>query len=292
MVVPVFLLTLLALVAFAANSLLCRAALTRTAIDPAAFTLVRLAAGALALGILVAARGRASMPSPADRRADLGAALALFAYAAAFSYSYVDLPAGTGALLLFGAVQATMLLAGFRRGERLGPAGLAGFAVALAGLVGLVLPGVGAPAPLPALLMLVAGVAWGAYSLRGRGSVDPIGRTAVNFAWAMPLAVALSALALALGAFRIDPPGVGLAALSGAITSGAGYAVWYAALRHLEATPAAIVQLAVPVLAALGGVLLLAEPITGRLVLCSLVVLGGIALALTRAAVPHSAASR
>jgi len=291
MPVSTALLTLLALVAFAGNSLLCRAALARTTIDPAAFTLVRLATGALALVILVAARGRAA-PPPADRRADLAAALALFAYAAAFSYAYVDLPAGTGALLLFGAVQATMLLAGFRRGERLGPAGLAGFAVALAGLVGLVLPGVGAPAPFPAFLMVAAGVAWGSYSLRGRGSVDPLGRTAANFAWATPLAVVLSVLALALGAFRLDPPGVVLAAVSGAITSGAGYAVWYAALRHLEATPAAIVQLAVPVLAALGGVVLLGEPITGRLVLCSLVVLGGIALALTRAAVPHSAASR
>ena len=283
---------MLALVAFAGNSLLCRAALARTAIDPAAFTLVRLAAGALALVILVAARGRASAPPFPDRRADLAAAFALFTYAAAFSYAYVGLPAGTGALLLFGAVQATMLLAGFRRGERLGPAGLAGFALALAGLVGLVLPGVGAPASLPALLMLGAGVAWGAYSLRGRGSIDPLGRTAANFAWATPLAVVLAAIALAVGAFRLDPPGIVLAAFSGAITSGAGYAVWYTALRHLEATPAAIVQLAVPVLAALGGVALLGEPITGRLVLCSLVVLGGIALALTRVAVPHSAASR
>ncbi|MEO6462913.1 MAG: EamA family transporter, partial [Candidatus Eisenbacteria bacterium] len=249
MAAPVGLCALLAMFAFAGNSILCRVALTRTATDPAAFTLVRLAAGALALAVLVLARRRGGVRPP-GAGGDTRSALALFAYAAAFSYAYVRLPAGTGALLLFGAVQATMIGAGLRGGERLAPHHLAGFLLALAGLVALVLPGVGAPAPAAAALMLGAGVAWGMYSLRGRGSADPLGQTAGNFARALPGAALLAAGALAMGALRLDVAGALLAATSGALASGVGYTVWYAALRRLSATEAGIVQLSVPVLAA------------------------------------------
>ncbi len=231
------------------------------------------------LAILVWARHRGEARShSAGGNARSG--LLLFAYAAAFSLAYVRLPAGTGALLLFGAVQATMIGAGLRSGERLAPAQLAGFLLALAGLVALILPGVGAPVPAAAALMLGAGIAWGAYSLRGRGSADPLGETAGNFARALPWAALLAVLAVALGTWRLDAAGAGLAVASGALASGVGYALWYAALRSLSATEAGIVQLSVPVLAALGGVVLLAEPVTPRFVVASVVVLGGVALAI------------
>jgi drug/metabolite transporter (DMT)-like permease len=285
--------TLLAMLAFAGNSLLCRAALARTATDPAGFTLVRLVTGALVLVALAAARPRADRsaagtgasvgpgagPGPGPRGGNWPSALALFAYAAAFAFAYVGLPAGTGALLLFGAVQATMIAAGLRGGERLRPARVLGLALALGGLVLLVLPGVAAPPPLPAGLMVAAGVAWAAYSLRGRGGGDPLGATAGNFARSIPFALGLTALAQATHRLAFDAPGVALAVASGAVASGLGYAAWYAALRHLQATPAAIVQLSVPVIAAGGGVVFLAEPVTARLVLASIVVLSGIALA-------------
>lgn len=268
-------LTLLAMVAFAANSLLCRAALAPGAIDPAGFTLVRLASGAAVLALL--ARRRASF-------GDWVSALALFAYAAAFSFAYVRLPAATGALLLFGAVQATMLLAGLAGGERLAPRAIVGLAVAIAGLLALLLPGASMPAPGAALLMLGAGIAWGAYSLRGRGSADPLGETAGNFARAtipaIGLGLAAGALAGPMAAPR--PEGLALAVASGALASGLGYAVWYTALRRLSAARAATVQLSVPVIAALGGVVLLAEPITPRLAGAAVAVLGGIALSRTR----------
>lgn len=242
---------------------------------------MRIATGALVLVTLAAfARRARTVPGGGG---DARSALALFAYAAAFSYAYVALPAGTGALLLFGAVQATMLGADLRAGERLRPARVAGLALALAGLVVLVLPGLGAPAPLAAGLMLAAGVAWGVYSLRGRGSPDPLGQTAGNFARALPFAALLAAAAWALGTFHLDVAGAGLATASGALASGVGYALWYGALRRLSATEAGIVQLSVPVLAALGGVVLLAEPVTLRLVVASVIVLGGVGLALRRA---------
>jgi len=264
-------LTLLAMVAFAANSVLCRLALRHTGIDPASFTTIRLLSGALALWLIVRLRGRA--PSVAG---SWPSAFALFAYAAAFSFAYVTLPAGTGALLHFGAVQATMILAGLRAGERLGARQSAGLALALGGLAMLLLPGISAPPPGGSALMLGAGIAWGVYSLRGRGAADPASTTAGNFLRAAPLGVALSLAMLPWA--RLDGLGVGYAVLSGALASGAGYAVWYAALRGLTATRAATVQLSVPVIAALGGVVLLGEPITLRLVLASAATLGGIAL--------------
>jgi drug/metabolite transporter (DMT)-like permease len=266
-------LTVLALVAFAANSLLCRLALRSTAIDPASFTAIRLLAGAMTLALLMALRRRrpgGNWPS----------ALALFAYAAAFSFAYVGLPAGTGALLLFGAVQVTMHAYGLWAGERLSWVQAAGMLAAMAGLVGLLLPGLTSPPMGNAGAMLGAGVAWGAYSLRGKGGGDPTAATAGNFARAVPLALLL--VLVAARPTGLDPMGVAYAVASGALASGLGYVVWYAVLPSLQATTAAIVQLSVPVLAALGGVLLLAEPITLRLVIASVAVLGGVALALPR----------
>jgi drug/metabolite transporter (DMT)-like permease len=266
-----FSLTAVAMIAFAGNSLLCRLALKNTAIDPATFTLVRLASGALVLWLIVrlragAARDDGSWPS----------ALALFAYAACFSYAYVGLPAATGALLLFGAVQATMLGFGLWSGERLTTRQSAGLACALAGLVGLLLPGLTAPPLAGALSMIAAGVAWGVYSLRGRGATDPLGVTAGNFLRAAPFAALLSVATLP--AAVLDGAGVGYAVASGALASGVGYAIWYWALRALKATVAASVQLSVPVIAAAGGVLFLDEAVTSRLVVASAAILGGIAL--------------
>lgn len=263
-------LTSLAMIAFASNSLLCRVALKNTGIDAASFTTIRLVSGALMLWLVVrmsrATQGSGSWLS----------ALALFAYAAGFSFAYVSLPAATGALLLFGAVQATMIGHGIWAGERLRALQLGGLALALGGLVGLLLPGLSAP-PLPgALLMLGAGLAWGVYSLRGKGAGDPARVTAGNFLRAVPVAAALSLL-LRDGA-SVDGAGFCYAVASGALASGLGYAVWYTALPALKATNAATVQLSVPVLAAAGGIAFLGEPVTLRLVLASAAILGGIAL--------------
>jgi len=225
------------------------------------------------LALLVQRPGRSALAS--------GSAIsgfALFAYAACFSYAYLGLTAGTGALLLFGAVQATMLAVGLVRGTRWSRLQAAGLALALAGLVGLLLPGLSAPPPVPAALMLLAGVAWGVYSLRGRGVADPTAATAGNFIRALPWA--LAACLLALPWLRMDAEGAALALLSGAVTSGAGYAVWYAALGGLSPQAAGSSQLAVPVITALAGLALLDETISLRLVLGSLAVLGGIALTL------------
>ena len=270
------LLTALAMVAFAANSILCRLALQDPAIDAASFGSVRLVSGAVALAVIVhLLRGEANPARP-----DWWAAGMLFLYVACFSFAYLYLSAGTGALILFGAVQLTMFMVGLRRGERFRPLAWAGFAMAIAGLAFLLAPGVTAPSPLGAALMAVAGVAWGVYSLRGRGVVNPLQATAANFARAVPFALAVSIVFAS--DFRVSPHGVLLAVASGALTSGIGYVVWYAALRGLAAMSAATVQLSVPVLAAIGGATLLAEEITLRLVVASLATLGGIALVLAQ----------
>ncbi len=264
-------LTTLAMLAFAGNSLLCRVALKQGAIDPASFTAVRLASGALVLWLLVRARGGATTGA-----GNWWSAAALFVYAAAFSFAYVSLPAATGALLLFGAVQATMIGYGLWTGERLRRLQWLGLVLACAGLVGLLLPGLSAP-PLPgALLMLGAGVAWGVYSLRGKGAGDTKSVTAGNFLRAVALTAIRSLLLLHRAA--IDIAGFWYAFASGALASAIGYAIWYTALPALKATHAATVQLSVPVLAALGGVVFLAEPVSARLVLASAAILGGIAL--------------
>ena len=275
------LLTVLALVAFAGNSLLCRLALRGGGIDAASFTALRLASGALALALLSALHRRASEDAGPRVRGDWTSAVALFAYAAAFSFAYLGLTAATGALLLFGAVQLTMLGRAFALGERLAARQWLGLVGASAGLVVLLLPGLQAPPMLNAALMLAAGVAWGVYSLRGRGSRDPLRTTAGNFARTLPFAALLFALGLAQA--RFDTRGVLAALASGALASGVGYALWYAALPSLRASTAGIVQLSVPVLAALGGIVLLAEPTGWRFALAAALTLGGIALATIKA---------
>ena len=267
----IFILTLLAMIAFAGNSLLCRAALKQTSIDAATFTFIRIFSGAAALWLIMKMRGAAWKEA-----GNWSSALALFAYAAAFSFAYNSLSAGTGALLLFGAVQATMILWGFRRGERLHTIQIVGLVVAVTGLVVLLLPGLSAPPLSGSILMLGAGVAWGIYSLRGKVEKNPVSSTAGNFLRAVPLAAIVSIMLLPWA--RLDRPGIGYAVISGAIASGLGYVIWYAALSGLRAASAATVQLSVPVLAATGGILLLGEPITFRYLIASIAVLGGIAL--------------
>jgi drug/metabolite transporter (DMT)-like permease len=269
--------TSLAMLAFAGNSLLCRIALRDTEIGPGAFTALRIAAGALALWAIVRLRDGSVRVA-----GNWGSAGALYAYAGCFAFAYVALPAGTGALLLFAAVQATMLLTGLVRGERPSALQRVGYACALGGLVALLMPGLAAPPPLAAASMVLAGVAWGVYSLRGRTGGDPTAETAGNFVRAVPAALAVGMLELgapwAWPRGAIDWAGVGYAIASGALTSGLGYAVWYTALRGLRTTVAATVQLSVPAIAAAGGVLLLGEPLTQRLAWASVAVLGGIAL--------------
>ena len=285
MTAKIFILTLLAMIAFASNSLLCRAALKQTAIDPASFTFVRILSGALALWLIVMIRPSFSSPvtnaGPARTHSSLGSgnwpsAIALFVYAAGFSFAYVALSAGTGALLLFGAVQATMILWGFHKGERLDPTQIAGIVIALIGLVALVFPGISAPPLISSIFMLAAGIAWGAYSLRGKTAADATAITTGNFLRAVPIALLVTLVMLPR--MRFDSLGTLYAVISGAITSGIGYVIWYAALAGLKAASAATVQLTVPVLAATGGILLLHEPITLRYVTASIAVLGGILL--------------
>jgi drug/metabolite transporter (DMT)-like permease len=274
------LLVALALLGFAGNSLLCRLALRDGAIDAASFTALRLVSGALALALLAAWRRRGRVDA-APARGDWISALALFAYAAAFSYAYLGLSAATGALLLFGAVQLTMLGRGFAIGERLAPRAWLGLALAIAGLLVLLLPGLAAPSPLHAALMLGAGVAWGVYSLRGRGSRDPLPTTAGNFLRTLPLALLLAVVGWRTA--HVELRGLVAALASGALASGVGYALWYAALPALRASTAGIVQLSVPVLAALGGIVLLGEALGWRFGLAAALTLGGVALATLRA---------
>jgi drug/metabolite transporter (DMT)-like permease len=262
-------LTATAMIAFAANSLLCRMALGQDLIDAASFTSIRVLSGALVLVSIVSIRGHAKRVT-----ANWPGVAALFGYMVFFSFAYLSLSAGTGALLLFGAVQLTMFAAAIRHGERFSLLSWTGLGAAFAGLVYLVAPGVTAPDPLGAVLMATAGVAWGVYSLIGRKSDQPLLATASNFVYSVPLALALGAVFIA-GA-NVSLPGVLLAVASGALASGLGYAIWYAALAGLTASRAATVQLSVPVIAAVGGVLLLSEQVTMRLVVASGLTIGGI----------------
>lgn len=273
------LLTFLTMCAFAGNSVLCRIALKHTSIDAASFTSIRLVSGAIVLWLIVRffRRDRAG-------QGNWMSAFALFAYAAAFSFAYISLTAATGALLLFGAVQATMIGYGLLAGERFNKQQLIGLVLSLGGLVGLLLPGLSAPPLMGSVLMLVAGVAWGVYSLRGKSGGDPNRITAGNFLRATLFTAVLSASLLS-GA-NLDAAGVWLAIASGAVASGLGYALWYSVLPMLKATNAATVQLSVPVIAALGGIMLLGEPLTVRFVLASLAILGGIALVIMSKKVP------
>jgi drug/metabolite transporter (DMT)-like permease len=262
--------------AFAANSLLCRVALGQQLIDAASFTSVRISAGAATLAALVALRDRRW----SFARPRISAISSLFCYMIFFSFAYLTLSAATGALLLFGAVQLTMFAVALRDGERFAAASWAGLGIAFAGLIYLVAPGVTAPDPLGAVLMVLAGVGWGAYSLIGRGAADPLRETANNFVYSVPLAIVAS-LAF-LWDVRASVPGVLLAVVSGGLASGVGYAIWYAALPNLTAGRAATVQLSVPVIAAIGAVLFLAESISPRLGVSSLLTIGGIWLVLTQ----------
>ena len=273
------LITTLAMLAFAANSLLCRVALRDTTIDAASFTAIRLASGAAMLALIV--RGRGGRPMEAGSWA---AAICLFGYAAFFSFAYRQLSAATGAILLFGAVQTAMLSWGLATGERLRRLQIVGLLVAVGGLVYMLLPGLSAPPLLSATFMIAAGISWAGYSMIGRGTKDPIKATAGNFLRTVPFA-ALLFLTQQAGQYTatsVDHTGVLYAVLSGAITSGLGYVLWYAALPALTATSAAVIQLCVPAIAALGGVVLLAEPLSSRLVIASLIIMGGIALTILR----------
>lgn len=273
--VRIMILTSMAMIAFAGNSLLCRLALKQTAIDPASFTSIRLVSGAVMLWLIVQLKRGQS-----EGNGNWVSAFSLFAYAAGFSFAYVSLPAGTGALLLFGAVQVTMISFGLSRGERLHGWQLIGFMLAFAGLVGLMLPGLSAPPLAGSLMMLAAGIAWGVYSLRGKGAGDATRVTAGNFLRAVLIALALSLVMSAK--VNLDTAGVLYAVASGALASGVGYAIWYTVLPALKNHSAASVQLSVPVIAAIGGIIILGEPLTMRLMITSIAILGGIALVIAK----------
>ncbi|WP_194715583.1 DMT family transporter [Noviherbaspirillum soli] len=273
-------LTIFAMLAFAANSLLCRLALKDGHIDAASFTALRIGSGALVLALIIRARGARPLAAGNWR-----SAWALFVYAAGFSTAYLGLSAATGALVLFGAVQATMIGYGLYAGERMTARQAAGVAIAAAGLAALLLPGLAAPSLPHALLMAAAGIAWGVYSLRAKGAGDPANATAGNFLRAAPMALALGLAWLPWS--RIEGAGIVYALASGALASGLGYVIWYQALRGLNATTAASVQLCVPVLATLGGVLLLSEPLSWRLLYSAVAILGGLALVILGKARPR-----
>jgi drug/metabolite transporter (DMT)-like permease len=263
--------TSFALVAFAANSVICRLALGSDAIDAASFSTIRLVSGALALALIVKI---SKTEAERKNRGSWVSAGMLFLYAVTFSFAYINLSAGTGALILFGSVQATMILAGLRQGERFGGWEWCGLIISVGGLFYLVLPGLEAPSLPGAALMATAGIAWGVYSLRGRGVVDPVAVTGDNFLRSVPMVFLISLAAVPY--VSVSQKGVLLAVLSGAVTSGMGYVFWYAALRNLTATRAAIAQLLVPVIAALGGVIFLSEQIGLRLFVSSCMIIGGV----------------
>ncbi len=266
-------LTALAMLAFAGNSVLCRMALGQELIDAASFTTIRILAGATTLALILLARRRPPITTP-----NWSAVLALFGYMVFFSFAYLSLTTATGALLLFGTVQLTMLAVALRSGERFSPLAWAGLIVAFSGLVYLLALGVTAPDPLGALLMVVAGVAWGAYSLIGQRTDGPLLATSTNFFYCVPVALGLSVLYVS--SMDVSVHGAMLAMTSGALASGVGYAIWYAALPGLTAGGAATVQLSVPVIAAIGGVILLSEPLSLRIVVASALTIGGIWLVL------------
>ncbi len=267
------LLTSAALIAFAANSVLGRLALVEGAADAAGYTLIRLASGAAMLYIILRLRGVKGSPL---RFGSWTGAGFLFLYAIAFSYAYISVETGAGAVILFGAVQLTMILYSLVMGERLHLTETAGLAIAFGGFLYLMLPGASAPPLGGFLLMALAGVAWGGYTLRGKGSATPLADTASNFIRTLPLLLVLGIVAISQ--LEVTWYGAGLAVASGAITSGLGYSIWYAALAGLSATQAGVVQLLVPVIASLGGVLFVSEPLTSQLIIASLLILGGIGL--------------
>ena len=267
--------TVFALVAFAFNSILCRLALGAEAIDAASFTLIRLISGAVTL---VAISLFFDRKESNEKRGNWFSAFFLFAYAVCFSFAYVNLTTGTGALVLFGSVQATMIFVALLKGERPKILEWLGLIFALGGLIYLVFPGLSSPPFFSSALMAIAGIAWGFYTLRGKGSTNPLADTTGNFVRAVPMVILLSLPFIYQ--IHLSPRGILLAVLSGAIASGIGYSVWYAALKFHTATRAAILQLSVPALAATGGVIFMAEMVSLRLVSASVLILGGISLAI------------
>ena len=267
------LITSLAMIAFAANSVLGRLGLTGTEIGAGSFALIRLLSGAGTLAAICVVQSNRISGS-------FKGGLSLLIYAGFFSYAYIALPAGMGAIILFAMVQITMLGWGLSRGERLSGEQWAGFMIAVAALLWLVSPSLEAPPLWAAIAMAIAGIGWGAYSLLGRGADDPTSATTGNFIWASALALPIFGLSVFVQPEPLPPmDGVALAITSGAITSGLGYVIWYQALKGLTATRAGIAQLTVPAIAALGGVIFLAEPITLRFALSTMAILGGVALA-------------
>lgn len=272
----IVLFTALALLAFAFNSILCRLALAGGEADAASFTTVRLLSGAAALALLSAVLGRSKTST---RLGSWPSAFLLFAYAFCFSLAYLGLTAATGALILFGSVQLTMIAVSFARGDRPSLLELSGLAVAAGGLVYLVLPGLESPPLVSSLLMAAAGAAWGGYTLRGKGDADPLPETAGNFVRSLPFM--MIALPFFLDELHISASGTFLAIVSGAIASGVGYAVWYSALRGLTSTRAAVSQLLVPVISALMAVPMLGEILTIHLAAAGSLILSGVAITIT-----------
>lgn len=264
-------LTSLALIAFAANSVLCRLALGGEAIDPASFTIVRLLSGTFVLLLITKFTTLTDEISP---KSSWVTSFMLFLYAITFSYAYISLDTGTGALILFGAVQITMISLSIFSGTRLHTFEWIGVVIAFVGFICLVLPGVSSPPILGFSLMTLSGVAWGIYTLRGRNSKNPLMDTAYNFLRTTPFVLVLTILAV--GSMDFSYQGILLASISGGITSAIGYTIWYIALGGLSSTQAAVLQLSVPVIAALGGVVFVSEAITLRLTLSAAMVLGGI----------------
>lgn len=279
----------LALLAFAANSVLCRLALGEHTIDAAGFSLIRLLSGSVVLVFLLTLQHQfkknsdqkitnqtTSILSKNNAKGSWFAALMLFVYAVCFSFAYLSLKTGTGALILFGAVQITMIVHSLFLGNKLVITEWLGVLLAFAGFIYLMLPGASVPPFYGMLLMTLSGIAWGFYTLKGRTSTAPLQDTAYNFLRTIPFVFVL--LIIYAKNLTITPTGVVLALLSGGIASAIGYTLWYMALTGLSVTQAAVVQLLVPVIAALGGIIFVLEPITFRLVLSSLMILGGILL--------------
>jgi drug/metabolite transporter (DMT)-like permease len=267
------LLTTLTMIAFASNSILNRLALGKQTIDATSYTTIRLVSGAIMLFVI--ANLQKKNGQSALRGGWISAAF-LFSYAITFSFAYLSLTAGTGALILFGMVQITMIVVALRSGERPHLLEWLGLFLAVGGLVYLVFPGLAAPSSLGSALMTIAGISWGFYTLRGRGSQNPLADTAGNFMYAVPMVILLRLITY--NNIHVSTQGILLAILSGAIASGVGYVIWYAALHGLTTTRAAIVQLSVPMIAAWGGVLFLSEHVSVRLLLAGGLILGGIGL--------------
>jgi drug/metabolite transporter (DMT)-like permease len=266
--------TTLALIAFAANSVLSRVALRNGAIDAASFSVIRFTAGAATMLFVSACTRSRAMRSTGSWRS----AVILFLYAIPFSFAYTRVTAGAGALILFGSVQLTMITAGLRSGERPHLLQWFGLGLSLAGLVYLLSPGFGTPPLAGAGLMALAGLSWGAYSLRGRKAENPLAQTTSNFVRSVPLICAVCLFAPSQ--IHVERNAALFAVMSGSLASGLGYFLWYLALRNLTSTRASVVQLAVPILASMGGVVFLGENVSRRLIVASVMVLGGIAMTL------------